>query len=129
MKYFGKSVFALAVICTPLMAQAQSPSLTPSIEYGRTTLQFDPNFLAMLPALGATITDLQNNPLQNGSITLRVTGGSIDMTTAGGEVQHTGGFLINAAGTILRIQNLTLDTSNAGALVVTAEQPERPATR
>ena len=121
MKFLGKAALALAVVCAPLMAQTQVSSLTPSIEYGRTTLQFDPNFLAMLPSLGATIADLNNNPLQNGSITFRATGGSIDVTTAEGEVQHTGGFLINAAGTVLRIQNLTLDTSNLAALVVTAE--------
>jgi hypothetical protein len=104
-----------------LIVHAQSPSETPSVDFGRTTVQLSTSFLNSIQGLGAVITDLKNNPLQNNSFTVRATGGSLDLTTSAGEIQHTGGLLVNAAGTMIRIQNLTLDTSNPTNLVITAD--------
>jgi hypothetical protein len=100
---------------------AQSPSQTPSVEFGRTTVQLGSSFLNSIQGLGAVITDLHNNALQDNSFTVRATGGAIDLTTSAGEIQHTGGLLVNAAGTIIRIQNFTFDTSNPTNLVITAD--------
>jgi hypothetical protein len=117
----SKAALLLTMACTPLIVRAQTPSQTPSVDFGRTTVQLGSSFLNSIQGLGAVITDLHNNPLQNNAITFRATAGALDLTTSAGEVEHTGGLLINAAGTILRIQNLTLDTSNPTAPVVTAE--------
>jgi len=117
----SKAILILALASMPSLAHAQSPSQTPSIDFGRTTVQLSSSFLNSIQGLGAVITDLRSNPLQNNSFTLRVTGGAFDLTTAAGEIQHTGGLLVNAAGSIIRIQNLTLDTSNASNLVITAD--------
>jgi hypothetical protein len=105
----------------PSLVHAQSPSQTPSVDFGRTTVQLSSSFLSSIEGLGAVITDLHNHALQNNSFTLRATGGAIDLTTSAGEVQHSGGLLVNAAGTIVRIQNFTLDTSNPTNLVITAD--------
>jgi hypothetical protein len=115
----GTLLFALA--CMPSLVHAQSPSQTPSVDFGRTTVQLSSSFVNSIQGLGAVITDLHNNALQNNAFTVRATGGAVDLTTAAGEVQHTGGLLVNAAGTILRIQNLTLDTSNPTNIVITAD--------
>jgi hypothetical protein len=117
----SKVVLLLALACMPLIVCAQTPSQTPSVDFGRTTVQLGSSFINSIQGLGAVITDLHNNPLQNNAITFRATAGALDLTTSAGEVEHTGGLLINAAGTILRIQNLTLDTSNPTAPIVTAE--------
>jgi hypothetical protein len=117
----SKAIFVFALACMPSLVHAQSPSQTPSVDFGRTTVQLSASFVNSIQGLGAVITDLRNNPLQNNSFTLRATGGALDLTTSAGEIQHTGGLLVNAAGTIIRIQNLTLDTSNPTNLVITAD--------
>ena len=117
----SKAGIVLAFAFAAPMVLAQSPSLTPSVDFGRTTVQLSSGFVNSLQGLGATISDLSNNPLQNNSFTLRATSGAVDTTTSAGEVEHTGGLYVNAQGTILRIQNFTIDTSNPTAPVITAE--------
>jgi len=117
----SKAVFVFALACTPSLVHAQSPSQTPSVDFGRTTVQLSSSFVSSIQGLGAVITDLHNNPLQDNSFTVRATGGAVDLTTSAGEIEHTGGLLVNAAGTIIRIQNFTLDTSNPTNIVITAE--------
>jgi hypothetical protein len=120
-RFLSKAIFVFALACTTSLVHAQSLSQTPSVEFGRTTVQLSSSFVNSIQGLGAVITDLRNNPLQNNSFTVRATGGALDLTTSAGEIQHAGGLLVNAAGTILRIQNLTLDTSNPTNLVITAD--------
>jgi hypothetical protein len=117
----SKAALLVALACTPVIMHAQTPSQTPSVDFGRTTLQLGTSFLNSIQGLGATITDLKSNPLQNNSITFRATGGAVDLTTSAGEVEHTGGLLVNAAGTIIRIQNFIIDTSNPTNPVITAQ--------
>jgi hypothetical protein len=117
----SKAIFLFALACTPSLVHAQSPSQSPSVDFGRTTVQLSSSFISSIQGLGAVITDLRNNPLQDNSFTVRATGGAIDLTTSAGEIEHTGGLLVNAAGTIIRIQNFTLDTSNPTNIVITAE--------
>jgi hypothetical protein len=117
----SKATLLFALACMPSLVHAQSPSQTPSVDFGRTTVQLSSSFITSIAGLGAVITDLHNNALQDNSFTLRATGGAVDLTTSAGEVQHSGGLLVNAAGTIIRIQNFTLDTSNPTNLVITAD--------
>jgi hypothetical protein len=117
----SKATLLFALACMPSFVHAQSPSQTPSVDFGRTTVQLSSSFVNSIQGLGAVITDLHNNPLQDNSFTVRATGGALDLTTSAGEIQHTGGLLVNASGTIIRIQNLILDTSNPTNLVITAD--------
>lgn len=120
-RFLSKSAFILALACVPSIMKAQSPSQTPSVDFGRTTVQLSSDFTNSLQGLGAVITDIHNNPLQNNAFTFRAVAGALDLTTSAGEVEHTGGLLVNAAGIIIRIQNFTIDTSNPTAPVVTAQ--------
>jgi hypothetical protein len=117
----SKATLLFALACMPSLVHAQSPSQTPSVDFGRTTVQLSSSFLNSIEGLGAVITDIHNHALHDNSFTVRATGGAVDLTTSAGEIQHTGGLLVNAAGTIIRIQNLTLDTSNPTNLVITAD--------
>src|SRR5258705_9218521 len=96
----SKAIVVFALACTPSLMHAQSPSQTPSVDFGRTTVQLNSEFVNSIQVLGAVLTDLHNNPLQNNSFTVRATAGAIDLTTSAGEVEHTGGLLVNAAGSI-----------------------------
>jgi hypothetical protein len=117
----SKATLLVALACMSPLGHAQSPSQTPTVDFGRTTVQLSSSFVNSIQGLGAVITDIHNQPLQDNSFTIRATGGSVDLTTSAGEIQHTGGLLVNAAGTIIRIQNFTLDTSNPTSLVITAD--------
>src|SRR5260370_32833322 len=108
----SKGIFVFALACTTSLVHAQSPSQTPSVDLGRTTVQLSSSFVNSIQGLGAVITDLRNNPLQNNSFTVRATGGALDLTTSAGEIQHTGGLLINAAGLRFCMHDLPLDTTN-----------------
>jgi hypothetical protein len=116
----SKATLFLALACAPSIVLAQT-SQTPSVDFGRTTVQLSSSFVNSIQGLGAVITDLNNNALQNNAFTVRATGGALDLTTSAGEIEHRGGLLVNAAGTIIRIQNLTLDTSNPTNLLMTAD--------
>src|SRR5258705_9005735 len=117
----SKAIFVFALACMPSLVHAQSQSQTPSVDFGRTTVQLSSTFVNAIQGLGAVITDLHNNPLQNNSFTVRATGGALDLTTSAGEVQHTGGLLVNAGGAVIRIQNLTIHTTNSTKLGFTAD--------
>jgi hypothetical protein len=120
-RFFSKAALVLALVCVPSIVNAQTPSQTPSVDFGRTTVQLSSSFVNSLQGLGAVITDIHNNPLQNNAFTFRAVAGALDLTTSAGEVEHTGGLLVNAAGITIRIQNFTIDTSNPTAPVVTAQ--------
>ncbi len=120
LKLLRTTSLSLVLAGVPLLAGAQT-SKTPSIDFGRTTVQLSGSFASFIQSTGAVLTDLQGNPLQNNSFTLRAVAGAFDLTTSVGEVEHTGGLLINAAGVTARIENLTLDTTNAAAPAITAQ--------
>jgi hypothetical protein len=82
----SKATLLLALACTPYLVHAQSPSQTPSVEFGRTTVQLSSSFLNSIQGLGAVITDLRNQPLQDNSFTIRATGGAVDLTNSAGEI-------------------------------------------
>ena len=118
-RFFNKAALLVVLASISSIGQAQSP--TASVTSGTTTIQLDPNFVAGLAGLGATMIDLHSNPLPNNTLTLPAVTGVIDTMTLEGEVEHTGGVIINANGNFLRFENFTLDNTNPAAPVVTAD--------
>ncbi len=114
-RLFSKLAVVLSLACTASMLHAQ----TPSIAYGRTTLQLS-TFLSTFQGYGAVITDLNSNPLQNNSLTVQETGGALNLQTSAGEIEHSGGLLVQVAGYTLRFQNFIIDTTNPSAPVLSA---------
>ncbi len=112
---FSKAAIVMSLACTASFLHAQ----TPSIVYGRTTIQLNAAFASSFQ--GAVITDLNANPLINNMFTVEATGGALDLQTGAGEVEHKGGLLVNAGdGVVIRIQNFILDSTSPAAPVVTA---------
>jgi hypothetical protein len=120
-RFFSKAALVVALASIGTMVNAQTPSNTPSVQYGHTTVQLDPNFVNSLQGMGGVFTDTHGNPLQNNAFTLQAVAGVTDLSTAAGEVEHTGGVVINILGNIIRFQNLTIDVSDPYNPVMTAE--------
>jgi hypothetical protein len=120
-RFFSKAILVVAVASITAMVHAQTPSQTPSVDYGRTTVQFNSNFANFMQSVGVVITNLEGIPLQNNTFTVQAVSGSVDLTTSAGEIEHTGGLFILAAGNVIRIQDLTIDTTTPTAPVITAE--------
>jgi hypothetical protein len=120
-RFFRKAALVVAVASIGSMVNAQTPSNTPSVQYGSTAVQLDSNFVNSLQGLGAVFTDTHGNPLQNNVFTVQAVAGVLDLTNSAGEVEHTGGLVVNVLGAIIRFQNLTIDVSNPYNPVMTAE--------
>jgi len=130
MNIFTKLGVAATVMLAPFALQAQQ---TENIVYGRTTVIFNPAFTQQLSSLGATITDLSQAPLPNGTLTLTALEGIFDLQTSLGEVFFSGGYQVIINGQTIRVQDLAFSINNAttafisGVFVVngqfTARQP------
>ncbi len=105
----AKLSLAAVVLFAPLALQAQ----TDNTISGHTTVAFNPAFAQQLSSFGITIADLNGNPLPNNTLTLNTLGGVLDLQTAFGEVEFSGGYLVTAQGQTLRVQNLAFSIENA----------------
>jgi hypothetical protein len=113
-RFFSKAAFVVALGSMASIGHAQ----VMTVNSGTTTIKLDAGFIN---SLGAYITDLQGNPLQNNSITFTGVAGALDLQTAAGEIEHKGGMIINAGGMVIRLENFTLDTHYPPAAVISAE--------
>ena len=86
---------------------------TDNTVYGHTTVAFSSAFTQQLSSFGVTITDLNGNPLPNGTLTLNTLQGVLDLQTAFGEVVFAGGYQVTAPGQTLRVQDLAFNIENA----------------
>ena len=98
---------------------AQSP--TASVVSGTTTIMFDSNFVNGLHSLGATMFDQNSQVLPNNTISFPAVTGAVDTMTVAGEIEHTGGIIVNANGNFIRLENLTLDMTTPSAPVITSD--------
>jgi len=113
-RFFSKTAFVVALASMASIGHAQIMS----VSSGSTTVQLS---TAFINSLGATVTDLQGNPLPNNTITFQAASGALDLSLAAGEVQHKGGLIINAGGMQIRLENWTIDTSTPTASIISAE--------
>ena len=107
------TVVTLAVAST-LAVQAQ---LASTVEYGRTTLIFDPSFTAGISSLGAQLGGTGFSSVDSsGTIVFPVVSGAVDLQTGLAELNHLGGLSVNANGLHLRLQNFLIDTTGAPSI-------------
>lgn len=99
---------------TALTAQAN----TNTVVYGRTTLQLNTSFLQTIQSNGVVLTDLSGAPLQNGSLSFKVSGGVLSLQNFSGELDTVGGILATGGGVTIRVQNLIVDLTNPRLAVV-----------
>ena len=109
------SVLAATMFIAPsIYAQSQN------ILFGRANIALDNSFLATFQSVNATFTLLDGTPLTNGSANFSAVTGTLNTSSAAGEVFLTGGYLINVGQNSIRLQNFIIDTTNTSAPLITA---------
>lgn len=109
-----KVALAASTMLVPAALQAQSQD----VAYGRLTVNFSSSFQSAIAAAGISVTDLNGNALSSGSTTFTGVGGALDVTTAQGELLHSGGYLLTIGGNKVELANPVIDTTNTSSPVI-----------
>ena len=75
---------------------------------GSTTLRIDRTALRVLETVGVEVTALDEATGSDGEFTFPITGGSIDVDTPSGTIEHDGGLRFSAAGRTLDARDLVI---------------------
>lgn len=105
---FVKRIALAAVLALACTAFAQQTQI---IESGETTVALSDDFLSALQSLGVTPGVTTPTQLNGTTVNFPINGGAIDLKTAAGNIGHTGGLTLSAGGTVVSIQNFTIDTT------------------
>jgi len=101
----------LAFACT---AYAQDTKI---VESGETTVALSSGFLNALQSLGVTPGVIAPTQLNSTTVNFPINGGAIDLKTAVGNIGHTGGLTLSAGGTVISIENYTIDTTRKSPII------------
>ncbi len=110
-----KVALAVSTALLPLALHAQSQD----VAYGRLTVNFSSSFVSSIAGAGISVTDLNGNALVNGSTTFTGVGGALDVTTAAGELLHSGGYLLTIGSNKVELSSPVIDTTNPNAPFIT----------
>ena len=110
-----KVALAVSTVLVPAALHAQSQD----VAYGRLTVNFSSDFQSSIAGIGISVTDLNGNALQNGSTVFTGVGGALDVTTAAGELLHTGGYLLTIGSNKVELSSPIIDTTNPSAPFIT----------
>lgn len=113
MKPFLSAGLALA-FAFPLTLHAQQ---TDRVVGGFTPVIFNQQFLSQISAFGIAVTDLAENPLQNGTNVLPTVQGAIDLQTGATDVSSKGGYEFRSQGLTVRLEDFTLQASQANSSI------------
>lgn len=75
---------------------------------GTTTLRVDRTALGVLDAVGVEVEPLDEATLEDGRFEFPITGGSVDIDTPSGAIEHDGGLRFSAAGRTLDARELVI---------------------
>ena len=118
---FAAVTFAVALALVSVGTTPAAPSAT--LASGRTSVSLSAELLGALGTLGVTPGTVKPGKLNGTTVSFPISGGVVDLATARGEIQHTGGLTLTAGATEVRLLNFTIDTAGAtpkltGAVVV-----------
>jgi hypothetical protein len=98
----------VAAVSAALLTVSASAQTRP-VDGGQTAVTLSPEFLSALSTLGVTATPVIPGQILTGVASFAVTGGTIDLATAQGEITHSGGLELRAGNTVVRLLNFTID--------------------
>jgi hypothetical protein len=104
------------------LATSFASAATKTIEFGETTVTLDPGFVSALQSLNLNVDVISPSRanLSQGVVSFPAVAGAVDLVTAKGEIIHSGGLILSAGTTTVRLQSFTIDTTGAsGGLVLT----------
>jgi len=105
---FAASVVAAALTLVATCAHAQGIYM---IQGGRTTVTLSDAFLADLTALKITPTTIYSSQLYQNKVFFPITSGEINLSTAAGQVEHSGGITLTAGTKQIRLDSFVLSTT------------------
>lgn len=95
-------------------AFAQNTKIT---ESGETTVDLATSFLSALQSLGVTPGVIGPTQLNGVKVNFPITSGAIDLDTALGNIDHSGGLTLTAGSTVVSIQNFIIDTTGSAPVI------------
>jgi len=95
-----------------MMATVALAQQTKTVETGLTSVQLSSTFTSALESLSVTPGTVAPTRIVGGTAYFPVTGGAIDLTSAAGNIVHSGGLTLEAGGTQVRLQSFIIDTTS-----------------
>lgn len=95
------------------LAPSISAAPTALLTDGKTTVTLSNDFLGALVALRLSAGTVGEGTLRSGVASFPVTGGALDLATAKGEINHTGGLTLAAGSTRVELLSFNIDTSGS----------------
>ena len=110
--FVKKLVAPLALMTILALASVSAGAQnTRIVEFGITSVNLSSGFLQALQTLKVKPGVIAPTRLSGTMVNFPVIGGAFDLDTALGNIEHSGGLTLTASGTVLGIQNFTIDTT------------------
>lgn len=115
---FKKFVAPLAVVAALMMVSGTTFAQSTQIATGGTTnVKLSTSFLNALGGLNISAGVIAPTNLVSSTVNFPIIGGAIDLNTAMGNLEHSGGLTLTQGNTVLAIQNFTIDTTGTTPVV------------
>ncbi len=109
-----RSAVAVVAALAALLAFAPLASATSDpLASGTTTINLNKGFFKKLKKSGVKVLKLSPGTVKNRTVTLPVSGGSLDPTTGAGTVEHSGGIKFKRGKKTAKVNTLVLDTTTS----------------
>lgn len=105
------SIAALLILGS--LSTSISAAPTALLTDGKTTVTLSNDFLAALGTLRVSAGTTGEGALRSGVASFPVTGGALDLATAKGEINHTGGLVLSAGTTRVELLSFNIDTTTS----------------
>lgn len=110
--FVRKLIAPLALIVVLTLGSGSAIAQNAKIfQFGTTNVNLSSGFLNALQTLNVTPGVIFPTQLIGTQVNFPVIGGAIDLDTALGNIEHSGGLILTAGKTVLGIQNFTIDTT------------------
>jgi hypothetical protein len=108
------SLCAIALVLALCLSSSASANYDP-LGSGQTKLKLDKRFLALMKENGVKLSAVAPAKLKSGTLTLPVSGGKFDPTSAKGTVEHSGELRFKSGAREVRLSAWQLKTTQRGA--------------
>jgi hypothetical protein len=109
---YVKTFFA-ALLLMGSLSNSISAAPTALLTDGKTSVTLSNDFLGALVALRLSAGTVGDGTLRSGVASFPVTGGALDLATAKGEINHSGGLVLAAGSTRVELLSFNIDTSGS----------------
>ena len=108
-----RSVLAMLALVMALALPSQAGASYDPVAGGSTRFVLDPSFLALLSHNGVKLSAVAPARLNNGTLTMPLSGGKFDPTTSNGTLGHDGALVFSGPGGRIPMKALQLKTTAA----------------